>query len=215
MSKDKFPSLVSLKKHLRKDEDYRIRVADREADVTIIAPHGGFIEPGTSALARAIADGSYNLFDFQGLHRQNAMDLHVTATRFRDSQLTAMLKRSRVAVSIHGMGDQGHTDIWLGGRNKRLKELVLSQLLSAGFSVNPDSPQYRGESPQNVVNLANEEGVQLELTFELLAEMFQHSRFLKGGRRPRTTARFDALVTALRQALAAYIATETAADPAR
>jgi phage replication-related protein YjqB (UPF0714/DUF867 family) len=212
MSKDMYPSLVSLKKHLRKDEDYRIRIADRHADVTILAPHGGFIEPGSSVLARAIAASEHNLFDFQGLNRQNPMDLHVTATRFRDSQLTGMLKRSRVALSIHGMGNQGHTDIWLGGRNQKLKALVLRRLTAAGFTVNPDSPQYRGESPQNVVNLAPEAGVQLELTFELVSEMFQHSRFLKAGRRPRTTSRFQAFVDAIRAALASY--QQAAADGA-
>lgn len=205
MSKDKYPSLVSLKKHLRRNEHYRIRVRDRRAVATIIAPHGGYIEPGTSALARAVAQDKYNLFDFQGLVRANPWELHVTATRFRDRQLTAMLSRSRVGISIHGMGDQGHTDIWLGGRNKMLKALVLRELLSAGFSVNADSPQYRGESANNVVNLAAEEGVQLELSFELLALLFPHSRFLKSGRLPRTNQRFDDMVNAIRNALSTYL----------
>lgn len=205
MSKDIYPSLVSLKKHLRKNEDYRIRCRDRASIATIVAPHGGYIEPGTSALARAIAAADYSLFDFQGLRRQNSMDLHVTATRFRDPALTRLLKSSRVAVSVHGMGNQGHKDIWLGGRNTRLKSLVLNELLAAGFGVNPDSPQYRGESPNNVVNLASEEGVQLELTFELLAEMFTHSRFLKSNRLPGTTPRFAAFVKAIRASLDTYL----------
>lgn len=212
MSKDKYPSLVSLKKHLRRNEHYRIRARDRRAVATIISPHGGAIEPGTSALARAVAGDDYNLFDFQGLVREHAMDLHVTATRFRDKKLTQMLSRSRVAISLHGMGNQGHTDIWLGGRNPTLKAVVLRELLAAGFNVNPDSPQYRGESPNNVVNLAVEEGVQLELSFELLALLFPHSRFLKSGRQPRTNERFDSLVTALRNALSAYLQMQSAAS---
>lgn len=212
MSKDKYPSLVSLEKHLRKNQDYRVRVRDRRAVATILAPHGGYIEPGASALARAIAEDEYNLFDFQGLVHENPMDLHVTATRFRNRQLTAMLSRSRVAISIHGMGYQGHTDIWLGGRNRVLKSLVLNELLSAEFCVNPDSPRYRGESPNNVVNLAPEEGVQLELSFELLALLFPHSRFLKSGRRPRTNARFDDLVNAVRKALSTYLKMDDAAS---
>lgn len=206
MQKDKYPSLVSLRKHLRNNEDYRVRTCDRQSVVTIFSPHGGHIEPGTSAIAAAVAGVDFNLYDFQGLRLKDAMDLHVTATRFRDRPLNAMLKVSRLAVSIHGMGYQGHSDIWLGGLNLRLKQLVLDKLEEHGFTVNPDSPLYRGESPLNAVNLTAEHGVQLELPYELLEALFVHSRFLKY-RRVRTNTRFDSLVTAVRSAIEQYLHT--------
>lgn len=203
MAADKFSSLAALKEQLGTSA-FRIRTSDRRSKITIIAPHGGFIEAGTSALAHKISGREYNLFDFQGLRRENPHELHVTATNFRDRQLTSMLDRSIAAVSIHGMGPQQTTDIWLGGLNRELKALVEAELKSNGFSVNPDSPMWRGESPRNVVNLPVNHGVQLELSNELLADLFVGRRFTHGGRCPKTTKRFDALVTAVRNAVCAY-----------
>jgi phage replication-related protein YjqB (UPF0714/DUF867 family) len=203
MPADKYSSLAALKEQLGTDV-FRKRVCDRRSDITIIAPHGGFIEAGTSAIAKAIAGRRYNLFDFQGLQRENPLDLHVTATNFRDRQLSALLDKSTAAVSIHGMGAQRHKDIWLGGLNRELKGMVLEQLRKRGFDVNPDSPMYRGESPRNVVNLARNQGVQLELSDELLAELFVETRFTTGGRCPKTTTRFADLVAAVRDAIGIY-----------
>lgn len=202
--RDKYSSLAALRASLE-TEDYRIRCLDRGSTVTIISPHGGFIEAGTSALARAIAGRKYNLFDFQSLRPDIAHEMHVTATRFREAQLSKMLKTSKLAVSVHGMGVCGHTTIWLGGLNDNLKELVQARLLEQGFQVNPDSPKYRGESPNNVVNLACHRGVQLELSNELLAMMFADCRFQPDGRRPQITTMFNALVLAVRQAIAYYL----------
>jgi phage replication-related protein YjqB (UPF0714/DUF867 family) len=203
MSKDKYTSLAALKEQVGKD-NWRIRCLDRGADVTIIAPHGGYIDAGTSALAQAIAGRRFNLFDFQGLQRTNPLDLHVTATNFRDPQLSQLLKRSKVAVSVHCMGPQGQATIWLGGLNAVLKQLVLNQLQQAGFHVDPNSPMYRGENPRNVVNLAAEHGVQLELSTELVTQLYVGKPFLHSGRLPRTTPRFDELVAAVRSALRQY-----------
>lgn len=210
MCADKFSSLAALKEHLG-PQFHRTRLRNRHADVTIIAPHGGFIEAGTSAIAHKIAGRTYNLFDFQGLRRENPHELHVTATNFRDRQLTAMLDKSIAALSVHGMGTQHTTAIWLGGLNRELKGMVLDELRKNGFEVNPDAPLYRGESPRNVVNLARNHGVQLELSDELLAELFVKTRFTGGGRCPRTTPRFAALVDACRRALQTYRASKASA----
>jgi len=201
--RDKYSSLAALRASLE-TKDYRIRCLDRGSTTTIISPHGGFIEAGTSALATAIAGRKYNLFDFQGLRPDIAHEMHVTATRFREAQLSKMLKTSQQAVSVHGMGVCAHTTIWLGGLNYDLKELVYARLLKYGFEVNPDSPKYRGESPNNVVNLACHRGVQLELSNELLAILFVDAPFQINGRRPQTTKMFSALVLAIRQAIAQY-----------
>lgn len=210
MPTDTYSSLAALKQHLGPNA-YRLRVSDRHSDITIIAPHGGYIEAGSSALAHKIAGREYNLFDFQGLRRANAHELHVTATKFRDRQLTALLERSIAALSVHGMGTQHHTEIWLGGLNRELKGLVLESLRARGFKVNPDSPMYRGESPNNVVNLAHNHGVQLELSDELFAQLFVSKRFTHGGRCPKTTPLFADFVAAIRESLSAYRAAQAAA----
>jgi phage replication-related protein YjqB (UPF0714/DUF867 family) len=203
MHADKYPDLESVKQHFS-PEDLGIRLLDRGSWATIIAPHGGYIEPGTSAIARAIAGRSYNLFDFQGLRSELAEDMHVTATRFRDPELSCLLKVSLVAVSVHGMGTAGHTTIWLGGLNISLKQLVRHHLEKAGFPVNADSPRYRGESTRNIVNMASHFGVQLELSDELLNLAFRKHRFTPSGRCPAKTEVFDRLVAAVRAGLSEY-----------
>lgn len=204
MPQDKYHSLAALKAALSEDVDYRVCVRDRASWATIISPHGGYIDAGSSAIAKCVAGRQYNLYDFQGLRKKNAAELHVTSTRFRDPLLTPLLKTSTTAIAIHWMGTTHESVIWLGGMNYEFKKIVLAELNNAGFAVNPDSPRYRGESLQNVVNLPCRRGVQLEISDELMQELFVGSAFLRSGRKPRTTAKFDKLIHALRDSLNLY-----------
>ncbi|MCC7530139.1 MAG: poly-gamma-glutamate hydrolase family protein [Candidatus Melainabacteria bacterium] len=198
--RDVFPDVPALKSRLKEKRDYRIRIRYRSAFATIVSPHGGYIEEGTSALARACAGPDLNFFDFQGLRTNDPQELHVTSTRFRDPELMKMLAASELAVSIHGMGDEDDMTIWLGGLNKELKESMLKALLANGFLVDPDSPRHRGESNLNFVNMAKQKGVQIELPNNLLKTMFVGPRkFAPTGRCIKTTPIFDKFVKAVRQ----------------
>ena len=201
--KDFYPNLTALKRDLVKHRHYRIKVVDTGSDITVIAPHGGFIEPGSSYIARAVADKQLNLYDFQGLRRRKAIELHVTSTRFRDRRLNDLLVHTRIAVSIHSMGAVGPGEIWIGGLNLELKQRVCDQLTAAGFVVNGDSPRYRGVHPANIVNLPSERGVQIELSSDVISTMFamEGTPFGRRVRQLPTTARFDAFVGAVRSAL--------------
>lgn len=201
--RDKYASLAALKAELRDEQDYRVRLLDRWSWATIIAPHGGFIEAGTSALARATAGRNYNYYDFQGLQAENPLDLHITSTRFRDPLLSPILRRSCAALSYHCMGPVGEPIIWLGGLDLVLKDIVLENLRKNGFVLNPDSPRYRGESPNNVVNLACNKGVQLELSQELMSELFAGESFHSSGFY-LPAERFNLLVQAVRLSLRQY-----------
>lgn len=200
--RDVYPHLQALKDKLVEDRDYRIRCRDRGSVLTVVSPHGGFIEEGTSALARAIAGPNLNLFDFQGLRLERPAELHVTSTRFREPRLTKLLSASRAALSVHGMGNEDDMTLWLGGLNLSLKKRVERELEAAGFLVNSDSPRHRGESKSNFVNLVERKGVQLELPDNLIASMFVGERkFRVSGRCPKTTPRFDDFVKAIRRAV--------------
>jgi phage replication-related protein YjqB (UPF0714/DUF867 family) len=201
---DKFPDLDSLKKAHKKSE-YRITCCHRDAPITVICVHGGYIEPGTSAIARAVAARKYNLFDFQCLSPEVGKDMHITSTRFREPGLEEMINSSQATISIHGMGNQGTATIWLGGMNQRLKEVTLNLLRQQGFDVDPNGPRYRGESPQNVVNLAREHGVQLEISQELMDQLFQGPAFRRDRRKLAVTERFTTLTSTLRLALRLYL----------
>jgi len=201
--KDFYPSLSALKRDLVKDKHYRTKVVDRGSDITVIAPHGGFIEPGSSYIARAVAGSQLNLYDFQGLRRRRAQELHVTSTRFRDRRLNDLLLHTRVALSIHSMGEQGSGEIWIGGLNLELKQRICDQLSLSGFVVNGDSPRYRGVHPANIVNLASERGVQIELSGNVIAAVFamEGPPFGRRVTQLTTTERFDAFVGAVRSAM--------------
>lgn len=201
--KDFYPNLSALKRDLVKNKHYRTKVVDKGTDITVIAPHGGFIEPGSSYIARAVAGSQLNLYDFQGLRRRKAQELHVTSTRFRDRRLNDLLLHTRVALSIHSMGEVGPGEIWIGGLNLELKQRVCHELSRAGFVVNGDSPRYRGVHPANIVNLASERGVQIELSGNVIATMFAMEGPPFGRRVTQlpTTERFDGFVGAVRTAL--------------
>jgi len=200
--KDRFPSLPALMSELSENEDFVIRALSRRSKVTVISPHGGRIEPGTSHIAEAVAGRNFSLFDFQGLQVARPWELHVTSTRFRHPLLDELLSRSTDAVSIHGMGASDKWNIWIGGLNTPLKTRIATSLQEAGFSVITKAPRYKGEDPRNVVNLASNKGVQLELPSDLIEAMFVRGVTFSGpGIKPKTTKLFKRFVNAIRSAV--------------
>lgn len=205
MTKGFFKDVDSLKRAMHKGRDYRIRTLDRNAHVTVAAPHGGLIEQGTSALVLAIAGDEHNLFDFQGLLQVEPFRLHVTSHHFREPMLTRLLNKSDYAVSIHGMPDDfTSTQIWLGGLNIELRCLVHLHLTRAGFSSVFEPPKYKGVHVGNFVNLPALHGVQLELPLTLRKRMFDGKLFCRNGQRPNANALFDRFVNAVRGAIHDY-----------
>ena len=63
MKGDVYHNFVELKMHETLNKDYIISISDVGSPVTIIAPHGGKIEPRTSDLTRLIAEENYNYYD--------------------------------------------------------------------------------------------------------------------------------------------------------
>lgn len=199
---DTYLSVGALASKLRHGRDYRLRILDRDSTVTIIAPHGGFIEPGTSTIAGAIAGRDYNLFDFQGLRKSRPWELHVTSTRFRHTNLEGLLNKSDLAVSVHGMGTVDSWNVWLGGRDMDLRELMERSLEKSGFSVRTNVPKYRGEHRRNVVNLVPGGGLQMELPCDLIASLFDtETVFDTRQSRLKPNQDFDRFVAAIRAAI--------------
>lgn len=203
MKSDIHPSLNEIKSLYVEGKDFRIVTTQRQGWLTVIAPHGGYIEPGTSRLATSLAGKKYKLFDFQCLNPDLGFSLHVTSTNFRDKQLDMLLKNSQAAISIHCMGPTGHPEIWLGGRNRAFKLEVLRALSASRFEVNPNAPRYRGESPRNIVNLVPAGGVQLELSSELMYQLFSAKLFTPRGT-VLITPLFKRLIRSLRTGIHRY-----------
>jgi len=167
MANDKYSSFDELQKHEALDKDYQLSVRDAGSRVTIIAPHGGKIEPRTSDLAKRIARENYNCYCFEGLKEKNNACLHITSHHFDEPNATIILSKSEVVVAIHACtGTAGLVHI--GGLDKELGNLIARELEDRGIGVSNDHPRFQGSNPDNICNRgATGIGVQLEVTRDL------------------------------------------------
>lgn len=170
------------------DKAFEISVLDRQADMTIVAPHGGNIEPGTTELAQLIAGDNFNFYSFIATKEQDSPDLHITSHNFDEPTCLALLKRSQQVITVHGFKFD-RAMIYLGGLDQPLKTRIHQALLKQGLPVADDHPKYQGVNPRNICNLGlSGKGVQLEV-----------SRHLRGCQQARET-----IAAAIQQALKGY-----------
>lgn len=195
---DRYSNFAALEASERKGEDWNVKIADRGTAIVILAPHGGFIEPGTSQIAEAIAGDQYSYYCFEGLrpgrpHR----DLHITSHRFDEPQGLHLASASRTALAIHGRADADDpVRIWLGGRHTQLKEQVATAMDSAGFGSTAAPNGLSAMNRENICNRGTDgAGVQLELPRALRTRLINEppvlEQFAVALRIALTTAGFD------------------------
>jgi phage replication-related protein YjqB (UPF0714/DUF867 family) len=167
MSKDTYNSYSELKNHQELNKDYLVSMSDVDASVTIIAPHGGKIEPRTSKLAKMIAGRNYNYYCFEGIKRKHNGCLHITSHNFDEPNAVELVSRSNIVVAIHACtGNAGFVHI--GGLDKELKNIIAKELDAKGIRVSKEHPGFQGSNPNNICNRgASGKGVQLEITRDL------------------------------------------------
>jgi len=167
---DRFRSFAALAAERTEGEDFRVTVLDRKAAVTVLAIHGGVIEPGSEALARAIAGEDLNLYVFEALTRRQ---LHLTSARFDDPRAVSLAEAARLCVSVHGYAEASLKDICVGGANARLRKRVAKALRAKLPDLEVHSPckRFGGSAKKNIVNRCAEGGVQLELSRALRDEL--------------------------------------------
>ena len=167
MAGDTYNSFYELKKHESLGKDYKISVRNVGSKITIIAPHGGKIEPGTSDIAKQIAKDNYNYYCFEGIKRDNNGSLHITSHHFDEPNAVKMISVSSIVVAIHACtGNEGF--VYLGGLDNALKEVIANELEAEGIIVSRDHPRFLGLNPNNICNRsATKKGVQLEITRDL------------------------------------------------
>jgi phage replication-related protein YjqB (UPF0714/DUF867 family) len=159
---DTYKSYSQLAKHMTKDVDYSILAMQRHSPVTVVAPHGGGIEPGTSEVAKALAGRTISLYIFEGLKGKGNRRLHITSTRFDEPQCLDLIHRTGIVITIHACDNRGST-VYIGGRHKELKEDILDALKEAGFKGIDDSTHHGGINPYNLCNRGRtRSGVQIE-----------------------------------------------------
>ena len=167
MAKDIYNSFRELKNHQKLNRDYKISISNVGSQITILAPHGGKIEPRTSDLAKIIAQTHYNFYCFEGIKKQNNSCLHITSHKFDEPNAVELVTRSNIVVAIHACtGNAGLVHI--GGLDEALKEVFANELKSRGIRVSKEHPDFQGSNPHNICNRGTSgKGVQLEITRDL------------------------------------------------
>jgi phage replication-related protein YjqB (UPF0714/DUF867 family) len=164
MARDTYSCFAELKDHEALNKDYKLSISDVGSRVTIIAPHGGKIEPGTSDIAKKIATQRFNYYCFEGIKTEKNGRLHITSHNFDEPMAVKIISRSHIVVAIHACtGNERY--VYLGGLDKMLKEVIADELVSRGITVPKGHGRFRGLNPDNICNRGvNKKGVQLEIT---------------------------------------------------
>jgi phage replication-related protein YjqB (UPF0714/DUF867 family) len=200
---------------------------------TILAPHGGGIEPGTSELCLAVAGYhpanlpqippagvTYDYWMFEGVRERDNAELHVTAVGCDDGVAVSLCAGSLNALALHGFQpgppDMSEDDqvVLVGGGNTLLQGYLLEGLRRAGFDAR-DAGQHgelNGDAKCNIVNRTLlGMGAQLELSTPLRDAMFtEHNR---SRRKHTTTQLFWTFVAVCRDALDRLEAEQTGLPP--
>jgi phage replication-related protein YjqB (UPF0714/DUF867 family) len=199
MSSDKYKNFEELKSNETEGIDYIIRLQKKASNWTLITPHGGGIEPGTSELVKAIADNNHSYYSFEGTKRKNNSDLHITSEFFDEKQGDEIVRLSKNIIAFHGCA--GYPDkILIGGLDVESRALLAASLEKAGFNVDNNlPPSLSGFKPNNICNRGkNGKGIQLELDATVRKKLFKGPD--KKGRKEKLPAFYD-LVKAVRDFL--------------
>lgn len=146
------------------ETEFEVICCDRGSDVSIIAPHGGRIEPNTTEIACLIAGDYYNLFCFNGLKKKNNRYLHITSHRFDHPQALALAQTSSTVITVHGCTIIDPV-IYAGGLDTDLIYETCRQLSSVNLNSEYDAHRYAGVSPDNLCNRGTRrKGMQLEVS---------------------------------------------------
>src|SRR5262249_41658007 len=161
---------------------------------TILAAHGGGIEPGPSELCLAVAgyhpaalpqippaEVTYDHWMFEGVRERGNAELHVTAVGCDDGVAVSLCAGSLNALALHGfqpgLPDMSADDqvVLVGGGHITLRGYLLEGLRTADFDARDASQhgELNGNAPCNIVNRTLlGMGAQLELSTPLRDAMF-------------------------------------------
>ncbi|MFP7732567.1 poly-gamma-glutamate hydrolase family protein [Priestia aryabhattai] len=203
-SGDYYSSYAELQQHEILHQDYEIRYEQRFSYLSVMAIHGGGIEPGTSEVAKELADRfSASYYLFEGIQSSSNGVLHITSEHFDEPTARGMAQQSMSVMTIHGYSGS-QPIVYVGGKNQLYKELVKQALRRNGFTVRDAPSDIAGISEQNIVNdNLLKAGVQLELTAELRKSFFVNHDWSRNNRM-NVTPLFYTFVSSLQEASSSY-----------
>ena len=166
MPADRYSTFSALLSHETAGSDYRIEARHVTNSALVMAPHGGRIEPGTSEIARSVAQDDKSLYLFEGVRAGlRHHELHVTSHLYDEPLALEIAARTDRLVAFHGRADRDDAEtIWIGGLDTDLSELILDHVVRADFVGRLQKGELAGTHPNNICNRARSgRGVQLEL----------------------------------------------------
>jgi phage replication-related protein YjqB (UPF0714/DUF867 family) len=173
MAKDIYSSYNELKAREEINRDYEIWISDVGSPITIMAPHGGRIEPRTSYIARSVARDKFNCYCFEGIKADNNALLHITSHNFDEPQALKLIARSQTVVTVHACTDR-ESRVYLGGLDTRLIAVIAGQLKARGIVRARTNSRYPGLNPANICNRGTaRKGAQLEVSRGLRDDLRQ------------------------------------------
>jgi phage replication-related protein YjqB (UPF0714/DUF867 family) len=173
MARDTYTGFRELKYHEKINRDYRIWASDVGSPITVMAPHGGRIEPRTSYIARAIAGDIFNCYCFEGIREVSNGRLHITSCNFDEPHALRLIARSQTVVTVHACTEK-QSRVYLGGRDEKLIGMIAARLKARGIFPERSRSRYPGLNPANICNRgATRKGAQLELSRGLRDDLGQ------------------------------------------
>jgi phage replication-related protein YjqB (UPF0714/DUF867 family) len=173
MAKDAYNSFDELTSHEEINRDYQIWIRDVGSPITIMAPHGGQIEPRTSYIAKRIARNKFNCYCFEGIKARHNARLHITSHNFNEPQALELIARSQTVVTVHACTDE-ESRVYLGGLDKKLIAAIAAQLKAEGIVRARTNQRYPGLNPDNICNRGTaRKGAQLEVSRGLRDDLKQ------------------------------------------
>jgi phage replication-related protein YjqB (UPF0714/DUF867 family) len=167
--RDAYRSFRELEAREVEGRDWSREYIPRGSATLVMAPHGGWIEPYTTELARAVAGGDLSFYTFQGLsedrHGSRGTSLHITSHRFDEPVALEAVARARRVLAIHGERSRDGAFVMVGGGSRRLRQALARKLEEAGFGLREPRRGLAGVDPRNLCNRGREGGgAQLELS---------------------------------------------------
>ncbi len=162
---DTYSSFAELADREKLGTDYEIVIVPcRRAQVVVIAPHGGCIEPETSCIAQQIASAGFSYYSFTGLKHTGNRILHVTSHNFDEPECVSLVAQHDYVVAIHGCSESGER-LFIGGLDTLLILALAAAISRCNLDVVVDNHPYLGRHPSNICNRGRRGvGVQFELT---------------------------------------------------
>ncbi len=169
---DRYENFAALAAQEQEGTHYRIHAIQRHAPVLIMAPHGGFIEPGTHHVADYLAADRYSFYAFETLEpRARGKGMHITSRRFDEPRALALVAHAGIVITVHGRKDKDDAwSAWVGGLHDPLRDAITTALDEAGLAAKAVGAGHplAGRDADNICNRGRRgAGIQLELPARL------------------------------------------------